>query len=678
MSASGTDPQAQTRPRGWRKVYLLIAGVMLVAATTAHLLAPHADVSTLLVVVTVLWLVPGIYLSVRWVWRKLTYRVGVRLLISYFLIGLTPFALAACIAAIAGYILVGQYGTVRLSEELARGEARFAVAAHAALQQLSTGGPKAADAALRHLLREEDEEGLRFKWLVADGERVLPSAGAEHLAIPSWAPDGVWRGPVVVDGMPGRAVIEREGGRAVAIMMPLDAANSRVLSRDRWFSFRSVSSEKIKGAESLSIHVGEMATDGGGQAVWVNGKVAPPEEIEAAWLSEKPAGGSFWSNARLLWLWEMKGARSWSAGAAEDQPKIITLIRVKIAAATKDFFAPSANLSADLGMIVRIVIWFFGSIYLIAVGFAVVMILRVTRSTARLTRGARAVARGDFDHRIEVKRRDQLGELGVAFNSMTSSVRSMLDQVAEKERMTRELELAREIQSSLLPPAELSSGPLAVIAYFRPAAEVGGDYFDLFPLAPGRLIVSIGDVAGHGLPTGLLMAMVKSAVATLIEEGHRDGELLSRLNRLLLGQNLRQKMVSFALAEIDAAHRQVEITSAGHPPGVLLAADGGVEEVLLASLPLGHRWPDAPPRELRPFPPGSRLLLYSDGLVEARNAGGEMFGYEALRAALLKYRDVPGRVLLAALLAELDRHLAGQPLADDLTVLLIEHAAVTA
>ena len=150
----------------------------------------------------------------------------------------------------------------------------------------------------------------------------------------------------------------------------------------------------------------------------------------------------------------------------------------------------------------------------------------------------------------------------------------------------------------------------------------------------------------------------------------------SRLNHLLLGQSLRQKMVSFALAEIDASTEVVEITSAGHPPGVLLAADGGVEEVLLSSLPLGHRWPDAPPRQLRPFPPGSRLLLYSDGLVEARNGGGEAFGYEALKSVLSKHREVPARGLLNALLAELDHHLSGQPLADDLTVLLIEHLPV--
>ncbi len=315
----------------------------------------------------------------------------------------------------------------------------------------------------------------------------------------------------------------------------------------------------------------------------------------------------------------------------------------------------------------------FGALYLIAVGFAAVMILRIATAAGRLTRGARAVAAGDLDHRIPVKRRDQLGDLAVSFNAMTESVRGMLSDVAEKERLAGEMELAREIQESLLPPRELTSGPLAVVAHFRPAAEVGGDYFDVVKVAPGRIVVAIGDVAGHGLPTGLLMAMVKAAVAALAGEGRRGRDLLERLNRLLLGQSLRQRMVSLAIAEIDSAAGRLEITSAGHPPGVLVASDGTTEEILLGSLPLGHPWPDPPPSRTLAFPPGSRLLLYSDGLVEGRNAAGEPFGYEALHAVLAAHRDASPRDLVAAVLGALDRHLGGAPLTDDLTIVLVEH-----
>ncbi len=110
--------------------------------------------------------------------------------------------------------------------------------------------------------------------------------------------------------------------------------------------------------------------------------------------------------------------------------------------------------------------------------------------------------RGNLDYRIPVKRNDQLGDLGRSFNHMTESVQSMLSDVAEKERLAQELELAREIQESLLPKKHLDFGPMSVRATFQPAAEVGGDYFDVFPMSDDRLLVAVGDVAGHGLSTG--------------------------------------------------------------------------------------------------------------------------------------------------------------------------------
>jgi sigma-B regulation protein RsbU (phosphoserine phosphatase) len=102
-----------------------------------------------------------------------------------------------------------------------------------------------------------------------------------------------------------------------------------------------------------------------------------------------------------------------------------------------------------------------------------------------------------------------------------------------------------------------------------------------------------------------------------------------------------------------------------------------VEEVLLSSLPLGHRWPDAAPERKLPFAPGARLLLYSDGLVEAHDAAGNPFGYERLQEVLLRHREVDGPQVLAALLAELDHHVDGYPLGDDLTVVLVEHKAIS-
>jgi serine phosphatase RsbU (regulator of sigma subunit) len=664
-----------SRSRWLRTGYLSVAAGLVVLAVLVRRLRPDSDLAVLVLVVAILCALPLVAWAVRWIWRKLTYRVGVRLLMSYLLIGVTPFAVFACVALIAGYALVGQYTATRVRGEMERLGGAMAAKASSAMHELTLGKAERA----RELLQSSDgQEGkeMRPEWVLADESHEWRSPGAAPLPVPRWVGEGTWHGEVIHGGSAFLAGVDRRDGRVAMVVLPLDLATARIFAPGYWYEVRFVMDVKttvVEGTTGRNVTVSTSAKPGKASAFRIDGRPVPETQVESGWLAARPREGTLWQRARLLWMWFGATPRVLETGKEATGTLVLTMIKLAPKGAIENLLGPLEKVRTEATTMLRIMGWFFGTIYLIAVGFAAVMILRVTRATARLTRGARAVARGDFGHRIPVKRRDQLGDLAVSFNTMAESVRTMLTHVAEKERMAREMELAREIQESLLPPSELSSGPLSVWAHFRPAAEVGGDYFDLFPLAPGRLVVSIGDVAGHGLPTGLLMAMVKSAAAALIEEGYRGGELLSRLNHLLLGQSLKQRMVSFALAEVDTEHGEVKIASAGHQPGVLLAADGGVEEVLLSSLPLGHRWPDPPPERRLPFAPGSRLLLYSDGLVEAHDAAGSPFGYERLQDVLLRYREDGGPQVLAALLAELDRHVGGHPLGDDLTVVLVEY-----
>jgi serine phosphatase RsbU (regulator of sigma subunit) len=655
-----------------RTVYLALLVALVLMAAAAQLAAPGGDLAGLAVAMAALWALPAVFVGVRWLWRALTYRVGVRLFISYLLVGLTPIALAACLALAVGYALVGQYAATQLRGEMDNLGATLAGVARAAVAELAAGRPEGAREAVERGGKALPD-GMRSEWVLDAPSGRWSSAGAVSLPVPHWVTEAGWQGMVVDGHSSYLAGVARRGGAVAAVLLPLDSATARSFGRGRWYEVRFVTRVRASGPKGSTVTIAGSPA-GGSAAVTVNGRPASAAEVEPEWVSGRSAtGGTWWQRVRLLWAWPVPEPRAFLSGAELKGAIVLTVIKLAPSGALADLFAPQEGVGRELKGMLRVVGIVFASLYLVAVGFAVVMILRVTRAAARLSRGARAVAAGDLGHRIPVKRRDQLGDLAVSFNAMTESVRGMLSQVAEKERLAREMDLAREIQESLLPPRELENGPLAVVAHFRPAAEVGGDYFDLLPVAPGRLVAAIGDVAGHGLPTGLLMAMVKSAVAALAGEGRRGRDLLERLNRLLLAQPLRQRMVSLALAEIDAAAGRLEITSAGHPPGVLLASDGTTEEILLASLPLGHPWPDPPPSRTLGFAAGSRLLLYSDGLVEGRNAAGEPFGYEALHAELAAHRDASPRALVAAVLAALDRHLAGAPLADDLTIVLVEH-----
>ncbi len=663
------DGAGRTRARRLRTMYLALLATLALAAAAAQLAAPGGDLAGLAVTVAVLWSLPAVFLGVRRLWRRLTYRVGVRLFISYLLIGLTPIALAACLALVVGYALVGQYAAARVRGEMENLRAAMAGLAKAAAAEMAAGRPADARGTVERGGGLTD--GMHLEWVLDAPSGRVSSPGAASLPVPHWATEAGWQGEVLDRQAAYLAAVARHGDAVAAVLMPLDPTNARVFGRGRWYEVRFVAGAQATGPKSGTVTVTSAAAKP--VTVTVDGRSAPETQVEQSWLSGRPREGTRWQRLRFLWLWTAGTPRALDSGAELKGVHVVALIKLAPSGAIADLFGPGKKAGNDFTSVLSILGIVFGSLYLVAVGFAVVMILRVTRAAARLSRGARAVAAGDLGHRIPVKRRDQLGDLAVSFNAMTESVNGMLGAVAEKERLAREMVLAREIQESLLPPRELTSGPLELVAHFRPAAEVGGDYFDVLEAAPGRLVAAIGDVAGHGLPTGLLMAMVKSAVAALTGEGRRGRDLLERLNRLLLAQPLQQRMVSLALAEIDSATARLEITSAGHPPGVLLASDGTTEEILLGSLPLGHRWPDPPPTRTPAIPPGSRLVLYSDGLVEGRNAAGEPFGYEALHAVLAAHREAPPRELLAALVDALDRHLAGAPLADDLTIVLVEH-----
>ena len=177
------------------------------------------------------------------------------------------------------------------------------------------------------------------------------------------------------------------------------------------------------------------------------------------------------------------------------------------------------------------------------------------------------------------------------------------------ERLGAELELAREIQESLLPgpspPARCCS---AVHAIFRPAAAVGGDYFDIFPLGDRRLMVVVGDVAGHGLHTGLLMASLKSTVAALVHEGYSGVELLARVNALLVRRRPVQTMATLAVQSRSIPPPAT--ASASPTPAIrrpILIADGGGGGADGQFAAAGQPRSIGPGRIERPFPPGARL-----------------------------------------------------------------------
>ncbi len=670
---------------------LVAAAVVAGAVVIERLLAaaaPDGALHGVAVFFLVVCCAGAAFLALRWLWRKATYRVGARLFWSYLLIGLVPFVLAALLSTAALYMLVGQYAAVRFGDTMERCDEALARIGDDAAQALAGRGPAAAVERLEAVRLAPPAPLPRFEWSLADGGRARASAEGVPPP-PAWTADGPWAGALAADGRVWQAYVRRSGARVVACLLPLDLATARRFSDTHWFEVRLAAGKVTRDGNGGDVAIslsdenaapGDSAGARPGAGITIGGEQPAEREVEPAWRGRSEPDGGWLGKAWVVWFRLGPRLTAWSDGREAAERRSVALVRASPLAAWRDF--TSSQYEAGRGFLValKVMLSLCAALYATAVGIAAVQILTITRSTARLTRGAREVARGNLDHRIPVKRRDQLGDLAVSFNRMTDSVRAMLAEVAAKEHLQRELELAREIQEGLLPPPAMRHGDLAVSAHYRPAAEVGGDYFDVFSVAPRRLILAIGDVAGHGVSTGLLMAMVKSAVATLVREGRTGVDLLQRVNALLLDNPRRHRTASILLAEIDTGgeHGSVRLASAGHPPAFVVAADGSVSEAMQSALPLGHPWPDPPGDLTLPFAPGSRLVVYSDGLVEAAGADGAPLGYDGLAAALRRHAALGASELLAALLAEFDRHLGERPLVDDLTVVIVERAAKAA
>lgn len=243
----------------------------------------------------------------------------------------------------------------------------------------------------------------------------------------------------------------------------------------------------------------------------------------------------------------------------------------------------------------------------------------------------------------------------------------------EKERIESELELAAAIQRQILPRDVPSVAGLAIAAKNVPTRQVGGDYFDFFPLPDGRLAFLVADVSGKGIPAALLVSTVHAAVHLQIDEAKSIADLVGRIDRHLQRYAATRKFLTGFFGVLEPAAGRLRYVSAGHNPALLRRASGAQEELKATGVPLGM-FPNASwTEETVPFEPGDLLCVYSDGVTEALNAAEEEFGLERLSRILVPGL-APGEIC-GAIFEQVEAFAADVPQYDDQTVLLVRREA---
>lgn len=300
-----------------------------------------------------------------------------------------------------------------------------------------------------------------------------------------------------------------------------------------------------------------------------------------------------------------------------------------------------------------------------AIAINLVFLRMAARPLRQLVDTVRHITRGEFGLQTGPFKSDEFNDLAAAVNSMSASL-------AEHERQRRAERLhARHIQEQLLPGDVKVSG-LRLVHFLEPAEDVAGDYYDIISMPDGACLLCITDVTGHGVPAALSAAMLKAYLQDATDHHTDPAEILRFLNHRLAGVSRTDNFATMFVATVSSDRQRLSYASAGHGPGLLFRGSGNLDELPSTGLILGVQEEADWKVETRAIGPGDRLVLTTDGITEAMNEAGQLFGKQRLADELQQCRESPIEECVARLRRAVSAHCSAKAPTDDMTLLAME------
>ncbi len=665
---------------------LTAAGALLVALGTGK------GVFTALGVIFLVFACPVFFVSVtRLLLRGLLWRVGSRLVVSYLLL-LSAVVFAAVFVYAGLLVIAGQLGTRRVEAALEKRRAALAELAHDLAPRFEgTRDPSArARAFAEGASSSPSPAEIGMIWQPKGGPvEKAGAAAAPDLAPRPWMTS---RASVVVKsgGEVFAAAVEPRPSGTLVLTLRLHSGLRREIEKEtgnviRFHGALQVKEESVKVAKG-GVHF-TLATGTKGKTTSITD--APDsggEEAVSGETSAPPAGPGPWSARWTAFpLFLPEPPLDWETGRPLEGRPVLILVRTSLereahalfgdfrVAGSKRIELSRAILSVLGGLVAATIVVFTGASFL-----AALLVYRIARATRRLSRGFAEIDKGNFAHRAVLKGHDQLAALVESFNHMVERLSASVAARAEKEALEHELEVARDLQRRLLPPAGFSFPGISIAVDFRPAAAIGGDFYDLSGDAHALTVV-VADVSGHGLPTGIVMAAAKASLSALATTGASGARLMELLDTEISRSTEPRTFVTLAYLVFDAAAGTVAFTNAGHPYPYRVRPDGTVEALANAARPLGLALPPGWRTVTAPISPGDLWVVYSDGLVEAGpTEDGEPWGFARLEACLREGAGGSAAALRDRILVSQRAHTGRDDTDDDRTLLVLrieEHGA---
>ena len=703
------------------------------------------------------------YKGLRWLKRRLLWRVRRRLIITYLFVGLTPIILLAALGSLIGIAGLNQ-AIVRvvsvqmsslerqtlasartmadtlarlpadaddrslrthLDEQIALAQAALPGARVAVWRAArANGAPEQADEVARAILGERSPAQLFSEPADESMRGVGSDATPLSAPLPAWLRGREeWSGlayfppPQSTDafGTPSvRAFVRREAnGQAVALLLavPISPALLSELRATTGIHLHPffIGAERVNLSlddeeRSAAPPAGERAQPASAnQPAVVDGANRPQAEANIDFrrdqLGEPTNVSSIPSSIVLL------PATNWRTGV--ESPRLTFMYETSLAQASNQLLEDNGlgRIFRNLFLLIAI---FFLVLELLALLSAAWITRAVTGTVHKLYVATEHIKRGDFSYRAQVRSHDQLGELAEAFNDMSTNIESLLHERVARERLEREVEIAAEVQRRLFPTAAPELESAAIAGECRAALGVAGDYYDFIEIAPGLVVLALGDVSGKGISASLVMSNLQAALraqttifnerlkisqhALAVSAGGEDvlsltdwdnaetegavAAMVSSINEQLRRSTDDNLFATLFLALYDDRARRLRYLNAGHNAGLLIRADGTVERLTAGGTIIGvFEWAQYEEESLT-LAAGNLLLLYSDGISEAQNTLGEEYGEARLLAFAQEHRQLAADELRQAIFAQIETWAGGRDRDDDQTLVILKTKGV--
>ncbi len=614
---------------------------------------------------TFLLLVPAVYYT----WklfsiarRKLLWKIRRRLVLAHMFIGAIPALFIFMILSASALLLYYQFSYYLISNQIGihTGQIHaFNLSLRAQMEQAVTGSA-AAPPNLKALLDRDAQyllgaypaasvilrmEGPNKKDVWVYTNQNVNVSALQDYQVPRWTGEREFSGLVFEDSqsqvyLAPAPTVDRAGSNRLYLrsLVFSDIRPEYPFSIEISVPFDRYLLERLKAALGQDLLLADHVNVSG-----LNVMLQTTDSLQKSTLSSTlDIEGDPQSASRSVWS-IMLFPISWNSGletsGGDSQVLFVELSTSKL---FHNVFRTESNVSKTILGVLQIVVGFFLLVELISLIIGILLTKSITNAVYSLDRGTQFVKRGDFSHRIIVKTDDQLGALAESFNQMTEYVQTLVKERVQKERLERELEIAREVQEQLFPHKAPCMARMEITGLCLPARVVSGDYYDFLQLDLNCVGMALGDICGKGISAALLMANLQATLRSNVSIFRREAasamamngagsvaRVVERVNEQIYHHTSANKFASFFYAVYDDRTPALTYCNAGHNPPIFFNRCG-CQRLSTGGTVVGI-FPDADyQEETLGLEPGDLLVAYTDGIIESVNEYGEEFGEERL------------------------------------------------